>query len=593
MEEEDPLESIASECKITFSQDEKLKKCRFALESEENEEEEDSLLLDSVQVTGIVMVSPPESNEDSLEGDVFHTPPEQQRSQSLSGSEDQGPEIRPGHTQVVLGNDIGGFTESENAVDLGKDSAALGFSVLNELDNGNCVMNSDALVFLEPNVVDCVIDVVCEPDLSKSITVRTVDLGTDSDTLVVSEMNVDKRIGDVEDVVSDIDLSKSSTENNVDLGKDSDALLFSEVNVIKRIGGVKDVTSDRDLSKSSVERTVDLGKDSHTLVSEMNVEKIDDVKDVTSDCGLSKSSIERTVDLCKDTDTLIFSEVNDFNKIDDVKDVVSDIDLSKSSTEKTGYLGMDSDALLFPEVNVIKRIDSVKDVASDRDLSKNSKERRNFDLGKDSDTLLFSEVNVVKRIDAVRDVVSDCDLSKIECDLKGCKVLESKCEQSGMNECNVSAEIIEYTEPIVIKSVTAEIEVTEVVNMEVEESCKEMGVRVSENPENVEERVKGENSGGHSTDQNVEEYVAGGYVSGGGLLTWFMEPEENEGLSVFEQALNDVKIIMDILEAAENSRGEGTPDTDFIKAAEERGLTFDRPRWWPPEGFDDQVTNNV
>ncbi|KAK1356463.1 hypothetical protein POM88_049719 [Heracleum sosnowskyi] len=473
--EEDPLESIGRECKITYSQDEKLKKCRFALEPEENEEEDSS-----PQVTGIVMLSLPESNEDSLETDVFHTPPEQQQSQSMSGSEDQGPV----KTEVIVGNDVGGFMQGDNAVGLGKDSVALGFSELNEIDAGNCVMDSDSdsLVFTEQNVVDSVKDVVCEPDLSKSNMERTVDLGKDSDSVVFSELNFIKKIDGVKDVVSDCDLSKCNTERTVDLGKDSDSVVFSELNVIKRIDGVKDVVSDRDLSKSIMERTVDLGKD--------------------------------------------------------------------------------------------------------------------------SDCLVFSELNAIKRIDGVKDVVSDSDLSKVECDLKGSKVLESECEQSVMNECNVSAENVEYTEPIVIVSENVEIEETEVVNMVVEESCEEMGVRACESTKNVEERVEGENSGGHLAGKRkpMEDYDAFESASGGGVdehgrkkgvlvrreLPNSCEPEEKEGLSAPQQAWNDVITIMELLEAPES-----TTDTDFLKAAMERGLTFPRPRWLPPEGFDDQVTDDI
>lgn len=68
----------------------------------------------------------------------------------------------------------------------------------------------------------------------------------------------------------------------------------------------------------------------------------------------------------------------------------------------------------------------------------------------------------------------------------------------------------------------------------------------------------------------------------------FKEREENEGLWVLRRSFRDNVTFKGLVGAAGIVSG-GSTDTDYIKAAKEHGLAFYRPRWWPREGFDDQV----
>ncbi|KAK1402122.1 hypothetical protein POM88_001727 [Heracleum sosnowskyi] len=105
--------------------------------------------------------------------------------------------------------------------------------------------------------------------------------------------------------------------------------------------------------------------------------------------------------------------------------------------------------------------------------------------------------------------------------------------------------------------------------------------------------------------KNLEDLEAFKYVSNGGVGTRrrrkgvcaknqlqnsFKEPEENEGLWVPWRSLRDIETFKGLVVAvgARIVSGENS-DTDYMKVAKERGLIFHRPRWWPVEGFDDQV----
>ncbi|GFZ02053.1 hypothetical protein Acr_15g0006620 [Actinidia rufa] len=133
MEEEDPFGSFIKQCLPTSSQEEILRTCPFARQSEVFSGDGDSPSLDSLGIpvssTGIVMLSPPED---------FQTPPED----SLPASSDeQRPPPPPPPEAAVTVDAIasqrktnaadGGCTDSERAVDLGKDTDNLGFSEAN------------------------------------------------------------------------------------------------------------------------------------------------------------------------------------------------------------------------------------------------------------------------------------------------------------------------------------------------------------------------------------------------------------------------------------------------------------------------------
>ncbi|TXG51222.1 hypothetical protein EZV62_023746 [Acer yangbiense] len=125
MEAKDPFGSISDLCHVSSSQEDRLRRCRFAHEPEENdddEEEEESE--DSGEIpTGIIMVSPPDSsavddvNYDSTPDctDIFQTPPE---GSFLPSSDDQ----RDNRTDFVEEEAAGGCTEEEKTVDLGADT---------------------------------------------------------------------------------------------------------------------------------------------------------------------------------------------------------------------------------------------------------------------------------------------------------------------------------------------------------------------------------------------------------------------------------------------------------------------------------------
>ncbi|KAA8522169.1 hypothetical protein F0562_012842 [Nyssa sinensis] len=48
-----------------------------------------------------------------------------------------------------------------------------------------------------------------------------------------------------------------------------------------------------------------------------------------------------------------------------------------------------------------------------------------------------------------------------------------------------------------------------------------------------------------------------------------------------------LKDLLDALKMVAAELDDGSEDVDFLETAKRRGMTFPRPRWWPPEGFDD------
>ncbi|KAK0587139.1 hypothetical protein LWI29_018041 [Acer saccharum] len=152
MEAKDPFASISDLCHVSSSQEDRLRRCRFAHEPEENdddEEEEESE--DSVEIpTGIIMVSPPDSsvvddvNYDSTPDctDIFQTPPE---GSFLPSSDDH----RDNRTDFVEEEAAGGCTEEDKTVDLGADTD-LRFSEVELTQRLDC----------ENEVIDCESDTI-------------------------------------------------------------------------------------------------------------------------------------------------------------------------------------------------------------------------------------------------------------------------------------------------------------------------------------------------------------------------------------------------------------------------------------------------
>ncbi|GMP95653.1 hypothetical protein CsSME_00044616 [Camellia sinensis var. sinensis] len=114
-EEDDPFASLIKTCKPTSSQEDVLRTCPFARESELFSDQSPSSESSGIPVepTGIIMVSPPESSR----GEDFQT--RLQDSLHVSSEEQRPP------TAAV---DVGETVDAEGAVDLGNDSDNLGFS---------------------------------------------------------------------------------------------------------------------------------------------------------------------------------------------------------------------------------------------------------------------------------------------------------------------------------------------------------------------------------------------------------------------------------------------------------------------------------
>ncbi|XAR54895.1 hypothetical protein NMG60_11030225 [Bertholletia excelsa] len=142
MEDSDPFGSIVSRCQPTSSQEDILRLCPFARESEvfpgDDEESPSSPAACGIPVesTEIMMVSPPESpREKSPPHEEFQTPPEgslpasseEQRSAAEAFDTRSGEQFHGvgGGENVAVDR---GCTASEGVVDLGKDSANLGLS---------------------------------------------------------------------------------------------------------------------------------------------------------------------------------------------------------------------------------------------------------------------------------------------------------------------------------------------------------------------------------------------------------------------------------------------------------------------------------
>ncbi|KAA8526006.1 hypothetical protein F0562_007894 [Nyssa sinensis] len=133
--EEDPFGSLVRQCQPTSSQEDRLRTCPFAREDEVFPEDESPST--SVEPTGIVMVSLPDSSKaDSSPHEDFRTPPED----SLLESSEEQRKTTAG--DALAGQKINGVSDkndsaamavysctgTDKTVDLGKDSDNLGFS---------------------------------------------------------------------------------------------------------------------------------------------------------------------------------------------------------------------------------------------------------------------------------------------------------------------------------------------------------------------------------------------------------------------------------------------------------------------------------
>ncbi|KAJ8526715.1 hypothetical protein K7X08_029192 [Anisodus acutangulus] len=102
--------------------------------------------------------------------------------------------------------------------------------------------------------------------------------------------------------------------------------------------------------------------------------------------------------------------------------------------------------------------------------------------------------------------------------------------------------------------------------------------------------------GGDKNVGLVEEVDGGGgagSVEGRRELPLSMRGDKNVGLveEVGRRATTENGSFKDLMEAFSvvvgDLRSDDKNDADFFETAKRRGLTFPRPRWWPPEGFSD------
>lgn len=218
--DEDPYESIIIQCQITSSQEEKLENFPGFRKSEKGK-----ILQCSVQPTGIVMVSPPESfkdpqGEEEEEEEAFHTPPEHPHSQSISSSGDQGPgAVNPqpvnkkdcGADVEILDVDIG-CKDAERTVDLDEDSDTQVFSEPNlgkEYGSGdgftvskNNRVSVESLHSESPNVnLGDTEPIVIETESIEIGSTEVVDLDFEEkckELLTENTVNMDKRVKETE-----------------------------------------------------------------------------------------------------------------------------------------------------------------------------------------------------------------------------------------------------------------------------------------------------------------------------------------------------------------------------------------------------------
>lgn len=125
MEADDPFASITELCQVSSSQEDHLRHCRFV--GEPGEDTQASGETDE-QLTGIMMITPPDSMSENDENDnntlkdneIFQTPPEN----TLTASSD---DHRDNQTVAIEDETEGGCTEGEKTVNLGADTD-LGFT---------------------------------------------------------------------------------------------------------------------------------------------------------------------------------------------------------------------------------------------------------------------------------------------------------------------------------------------------------------------------------------------------------------------------------------------------------------------------------
>ncbi|KAL1827122.1 hypothetical protein ACET3Z_005534 [Daucus carota] len=183
-------------------------------------------------------------------------------------------------------------------------------------------------------------------------------------------------------------------------------------------------------------------------------------------------------------------------------------------------------------------------VGPDPDPSQSNREGT-VDLGKDSDTLVVSELSV-----------------NVVCDS------ESEFGESVLNEIEFSAEKIELTEPIDVY-VEEKIEFTEPIDVNVEEKIEftePIDVNVEEKLESTE-----------PIDVDVEETEVVDKMMMEENCKWVRVSGNSEKV---DQGANSAAMFK---EPVANPAPASSTNTNFIEIAKKRGMTFDRPRWWPSD----------
>ncbi|GFZ16554.1 hypothetical protein Acr_25g0009630 [Actinidia rufa] len=263
---------------------------------------------------------------------------------------------------------------------------------------------------------------------------------------------------------------------------------------------------------------------------------------------------------------------------------------------------------------------------------------RSVDLGKDSDNLGFSETNSTQMISGWGGgdgffVACEYFERELEKFVVFRRESSSLCNEiafeSTSKKLKVSGEILGVYEPprelacdselLIRETIHQEDANTEVVDLETEEIGEglsedkvfvdlpmretDVGVAVNKGTE-VQKNVNGGLARKNVEDLDKFKYVRPSGASGvnrkitgwvGGLRALPSSISGQEKNTGEEGEMGDVagknrilKGLLDALKWVAGEMGEGSEvDFDFLETAKSCGMTFPRPRWWPPEGYDD------
>uniref|UniRef100_A0A5B7B7M1 Uncharacterized protein n=1 Tax=Davidia involucrata TaxID=16924 RepID=A0A5B7B7M1_DAVIN len=308
------------------------------------------------------------------------------------------------------------------------------------------------------------------------------------------------------------------------------------------------------------------------------------------------------------------SSKNDSSPHEDFQTPPEDSLLASSEEQRTTTA---VEALAGQKINAVSDHNDSEAMAVDNCCTGTEK---TVDLGKDSDNLGFSGEKLTqvigagvavsgadcsRGVDAVRvSEVSEDELTK--CSVKRRELnegvsFESQSKKLKLSEKNSGLEspnvCLGNNEPVIVETTG-----TEVLESEFEEIGEGLGF--GEDRMNVDSQLQEK---GASVRKNIKDLDKFKYVTSGGINR---HSEKDKGVrgrrelpfSISGQTKNVgresglgtspakhklLKDLLDALKMVAKELDDGSEDVDFLETAKRRGMTFPRPRWWPPEGFDD------